>query len=210
MRPSKTYSVVKRILDIVISLIALLLLSWLLVIIILINLICTRGKPFYLDPRVGLNGKKIRVLKFTSMKYDAEENPEKYLNRRQMKQWKNERKVHNDPRVTGFGKFLRKTSLDELPQLVNILCGTLSVIGPRPITIRELMLHFTEEERAKLLTVKPGLTGNWAVHGRNKTEYKTHERQELELEYVDKISFKKDAEIFFRTFAAIFMFDEVK
>lgn len=210
MNHKSGYRIVKRKLDILISFIAILALSWLILLIALVNLICTRGRPFYLDPRIGLKGKNIRVLKFTSMKYDAEANPEKYLNRRQMKQWENERKVKNDPRVTGFGKFLRKTSLDELPQLVNILIGTLSVIGPRPITERELMTHFTEEEREKLLRVKPGLTGNWAVHGRNKTEYKTHERQALELEYVDKISFKKDAEIFFRTFAAIFMYDEVK
>lgn len=210
MRPSKSYSVIKRILDVFLSFVAIILLSWLFVIIAIINLFCARGKPFYLDPRVGLNGKKIGVLKFTSMRNDAEENPEKYLNKRQMRQWRKERKVTNDPRVTLFGKFLRKTSIDELPQLFNIFIGTISVVGPRPITEMELEENFTKEEREKLLSVKPGLTGNWAIHGRNKTEYETHDRQNLELAYVDKISFKTDLIIFIRTFAAIFMYDEVK
>ena len=80
MRPSKSYSVIKRIIDVFLSFVAIILLSWLFVIIAIINLFCARGKPFYLDPRVGLNGKKIGVLKFTSMRNDAEENPEKYLN----------------------------------------------------------------------------------------------------------------------------------
>lgn len=197
-------------LDIVLSFFAIIFLSWLIVLIGIINLFVTRGKPFYLDPRVGLKGKPIKIIKFTSMKRDAEENPEKYLNRQQMRQWKKERKVDNDPRVTKFGNFLRKTSLDEIPQLFNIFIGTISIIGPRPITEREFDYNYTKEEREKILSVKPGLTGNWAVHGRNNSEYNNHLRQSLELEYVDKISFIKDVEIFFRTFAAIFMFNEVK
>ena len=210
MRPTKSYQIVKRILDIILSFIAICVLSWLLIIVAILNCIFTLGHPFYLDPRIGLKGKEIKVLKFTSMRNDAEENPEKYLDKRQMRQWRKERKVTNDPRVTWFGKLLRKTSIDELPQLFNILVGTISIVGPRPITSMELDMNFTKEEREKLLSVKPGLTGNWAIHGRNTAECENHDRQNLELEYVDKISFKTDLVIFFRTFAAIFMFSEVK
>ena len=144
------------------------------------------------------------------MKYDADTNPDKYLNKKQMKQWKKERKVSNDPRVTKFGKVLRKTSLDELPQLFNILFGSISFVGPRPITESELNKNFTEEEKIKLLSVKPGLTGNWAVSGRNKNEYKDHSRQTLELAYVDKASLKTDLNIIIRTFAAVLRFGDVK
>ena len=167
-------------------------------------------KPLYFDKRVGRHGKPIKVLKFTSMKHDADTNPERYLNKKQMKQWKKERKVQNDPRVTKFGKILRKTSIDELPQLFNILVGTLSLVGPRPITESELMKNFTPQEREKLLLVKPGLTGNWAVSGRNNVEFKDHSRQALELEYIDKISFKTDTSILLRTFGAVLRFNDVK
>lgn len=144
------------------------------------------------------------------MKKDADTNPEKYLNKEQMAQWKKERKVENDPRITRFGKFIRKTSLDELPQLFNIFIGQLSIVGPRPITKRELDLNFTTSERKKYLSVKPGLTGNWAVNGRNKTEYKNHQRQSLELEYVDKVSFITDVKIIAKTFVAVLDFKNTR
>lgn len=209
-KTKRPYWFFKRLFDILLSFIAIVLLSWLFIILIIVNFFCASGRPFYLDPRKGLNGKDICVIKFTSMHLDAEENPGKYLNKKQMKQWKKERKVHNDPRITKFGKFLRKTSLDELPQLFNIFVGTLSIVGPRPITERELTLNFTEEETMKLLSVKPGLTGNWAVNGRNRNEYKNHRRQELELEYVDKISFKTDIVIILKTFKAVLKFKDAR
>lgn len=210
MKINQGYRFVKRTGDFVISLTAILLLSWFFILMIIINFFCAYGRPLYFDKRVGRHGKPIKVLKFTSMKYDADTNPERYLNKKQMKQWKKERKVPNDPRVTKFGKILRKTSIDELPQLFNILVGTLSLVGPRPITESELMKNFTPEEREKLLLVKPGLTGNWAVSGRNNVEFKDHSRQTLELEYIDKISFKTDISILFRTFGAVLRFNDVK
>lgn len=210
MKPATRYLIFKRLLDIVLSLMAIIILSWLFIILILINTLCAYGRPLYFDERVGKNGKNIRILKFTSMRYDAERNAHKYLNKKQMKQWKKERKVLDDPRVTRFGRILRKTSLDELPQLFNILAGSISIVGPRPITRSELEYNFTNDEQKKLLSVKPGLTGNWAVNGRNNNEYKDHKRQFLELEYVDKISFKTDFLIILKTFRALFRFKEVR
>lgn len=210
MKINQGYRFVKRTGDFVISLTAILLLSWFFILMIIINFFCAYGRPLYFDKRIGRHGKKIKVLKFTSMKHDADTNPERYLNKKQMSQWKKERKVKDDPRVTKFGKILRKTSIDELPQLFNILFGTLSLVGPRPITEFELNKNFTPEEREKLLLVKPGLTGNWAVSGRNNIEYKDHSRQKLELDYIDKISFKTDAKIVLRTFAAVLRFNDVK
>ena len=125
MKNTKKYRVFKRLFDLGISFIAIVLLSWLFVILIIINTVCAYGRPLFFDKRVGLNGKSIKILKFTSMRYDAEENAHIYLNKKQMKQWKKERKVKNDPRVTRFGRFLRKTSLDELPQLFNIFVGSI-------------------------------------------------------------------------------------
>jgi len=128
------YRFTKRLFDFFSSLIVILLISWLLLILWFINLIATKGHPIYKDKRVGYKGKEISVYKFRSMYFDANDKPEKYFTKEQMEIWLRERKVDNDPRITKFGKFLRKTSLDELPQLFNILFGSMSVIGPRPIS----------------------------------------------------------------------------
>ena len=203
MKKYQLYRPLKRFFDIFFSLIGILLLSWLMIIVFLINIFSSHGRPFYLDRRKGRWGRDLAILKFTSMKKDANTHPEKYLNKEQMKQFKKERKVDNDPRITRFGKIIRKTSLDELPQLFNIFIGQLSIVGPRPITESELKLNFTKEEREKYLSVKPGLTGNWAVNGRNKTTYEDHKRQSLELEYIDKVSFFTDVKIIAKTFVAV-------
>ena len=200
---TRVYRFFKRTSDIIIALIGLLLSSWLILIVAFINLFFTHGRSFYIDHRIGKHGKKIGIIKFTSMKNDADTNPEKYLNKKQMKQWKKERKVDDDPRITKFGKILRKTSIDEIPQLINVFIGSISFVGARPITERELITNYTPEERDKLLSLKPGLTGNWAVNGRSSAEYKNHRRQELELEYIDKISLKFDIKIILKTFGAV-------
>lgn len=205
----KSYSVLKRLLDILIAFFGIIVASPLILIVSIINLFASKGHPYYLDKRVGYKGKDIKVIKFTSMKNDANTN-EEYFSDEQKELWESERKVENDPRITKFGFILRKTSIDEIPQLFNILIGDLSFVGPRPVTRHETIIHYTEEEREKLFSVKPGLTGNWAVHGRSSVEYKTHKRQELELEYVDKVSFLTDLKIVLRTFKALFTFKEVK
>ena len=117
----------------------------------------------------------------------------------QKKEWKENYKLKDDPRITKIGKFLRRTSLDELPQLINILKGDMSIVGPRPVVDEEL--NWYGDKKDKLLSVKPGLTGWWAVNGRSNVPYP--ERCDLELYYVDHISFALDAIIILKTLGAI-------
>ena len=141
------YFFFKRLGDFLTAFFALLLIGWFLIIMAIIVAIGSKGSPIYCDKRIGKGGKEISVLKFRSMYKDANEHPEKYLNEEQMKQFQEERKVDNDPRITKVGKFIRKTSIDELPQLLNIFIGNMSLVGPRPITKWELEKHFTEEQK---------------------------------------------------------------
>ena len=158
----------------------------------------SKGPVFFLHTRIGKNGKNIKIYKFRTMVTNAEELIKEFTPE-QMKEYKENYKLTNDPRITKIGKFLRKTSLDELPQLINIIKGDLSIIGPRPVVKDELEKY--EENIAKFLSVTPGLTGNWAANGRNNTTYE--ERMRLELEYVDNISLKTDIKIFFQTIYAV-------
>ena len=193
----------KRFFDIFLSLLAILLLSPVLLILTIIQLFATKGHPIFADIRVGKKGKTIKVLKYRSMVYDAETNIDKYLTPEQKEMWIRERKLDDDPRITKLGNILRKTSLDELPQLFNIFAGSMSIVGPRPMTQRELDKHFTEEERKILYTARPGLTGYWQVSGRNEVDFDSGERQRLELEYFSKRGFWFDTKIMFKTIPAV-------
>ena len=176
---------------------------WFLFILGIIIAICLKGNPIYADKRVGKNDKEISVLKFRSMYKDANEHPEKYLNEEQMKQFKEERKVDNDPRIAPIGRFTRKTSLDELPQLLNIFIGNMSLVGPRPITRAELDNHFFEAQKKVFLSAKPGLTGHWQVSGRSDLDFQSGERQRLELEYFEIRGLGTDFKILFKTIPAV-------
>ena len=159
------------------------------------------GCPVFSQERVGLGGRSIRVLKFRTMVADAHEHPERYMTPEQLETWRREQKLDRDPRVTRVGQVLRRTSLDELPQFLNVLKGDLSVIGPRPVTEAE-----TREfgpARAEFLSVKPGITGWWQVTARNGATWETGERQMLELFYVRHASLALDLRIFVRTFKAM-------
>ena len=195
---SWAYYFIKRSFDIVSSFLLFSIISWFFLIILIINCFSTKGAPIYVDKRVGRNGTVLNLLKFRSMYKDAQECPEKYFNESQMEQWKKERKVINDPRITKFGKFLRKTSIDELPQLINIFLGSMSVVGPRPIVQKELEDNYTKEQISILLTAKPGLVSYWAINGRNLIGYNTGERQMLELEYFEKRSLLFDLGMIFK------------
>ena len=197
------YRFIKRLFDIFFSLFLILLSSPILIIIFIILLFARNGAPIYADKRIGKNGKQIKVLKFRSMYKDADDNPRKYLNDEQYEQFINERKVINDPRVTKFGRIIRKASIDELPQLFNILVGTMSVIGNRPITQLELDTNYSEEQQKIFVSARPGLTGWWQVSGRNDVEYYNGERQKLELEYYEKRSLWFDTKILFKTIPAV-------
>lgn len=202
-KSSRIYRFCKRTFDIFFSLFFILLLSPLLIILLLLVAISARGNPFFVDMRVGYKHKPIGVLKFRSMYADAESNIDKYLTPEQKKKWVEERKIDDDPRITPVGKLLRRTSLDELPQLFNIFIGNMTLVGPRPITERELKMHFTEEEQQILLSARPGLIGYWAVMGRSNVTYANHERQTLELDYFKLRSFWFDISLIFRVIPAV-------
>ncbi len=160
------------------------------------------GAPFFRQKRVGKGGKPIYIFKIRSMYSDAHEHPDKYLNEAQMAQWKREQKVDDDPRVTRVGKIIRKTSLDELPQFLNVLTGDMSVIGPRPVTVEET--YEFGEDRDEVLSVRPGITGLWQSTDRNAATWENGRRQQLELQYVRNQGFGMDARCFFGTFGAMF------
>ena len=159
---------------------------------------CTsKGPIFYGHKRIGKNGKVIKCWKFRSMCIDAEERLQKILdeNPEMREQWERERKFENDPRVTKFGKILRKTSLDELPQLINILLGQMSIIGPRPVTEEELIKY--GDLKDYVLSVSPGLSGMWQVSGRSDTGYE--ERITLDSFYIQNWSIWLDIWILIKT-----------
>lgn len=163
----------------------------------------SEGAPIYSQTRVGRDGKRIRVLKLRSMVSDADD-VEKYLSQEQLAQWRRERKVDADPRITKVGQFIRSTSIDEIPQFLNVFAGDLSVIGPRPITIDELEQHFTAEGRKALLSVRPGITGPWQAGERNEATFESGRRQQIELGYIRDAGIAEDARVFFATFGAMF------
>ena len=138
------------------------------------------------------------IYKFRTMVENAEELIKQFTPE-QMKEFKENFKLEKDPRVTKIGRVLRKTSLDELPQMLNIFKGQLSIIGPRPVIDEELEKYGNNKD--KFLSVTPGLTGYWAANGRSDTNY--DERMKMELYYVDNVSFKMDLKIFFTTIFAV-------
>lgn len=198
--PGKLYYIFKRFLDIVISSVALLLLWPIFLIIAIAIKIDDGGKVFYCHPRIGMKGKPVKIYKYRSMMENADK-IENILSPEQLEEYFKEYKIDNDPRITKVGNFLRKTSLDELPQLLNILFGQLSIVGPRPVMKNELE-HYGDNVD-KLLSVKPGLTGYWQAYARNNVTYESGERQRMELYYVDNQSMWFDIKIFFKTFVSV-------
>lgn len=201
------YEILKRIFDFISSLCAFVVLIIPLLIVGIAIRITSKGSSIFRDHRVGKNGKDIYVYKFRTMYIDAEEHAREYLNDDQYNEWLTERKVTNDPRITPIGRFLRKTSIDELPQLFNIIKGDLSVVGPRPLTKYEIEENFTSLQQKMLLSCKPGLTGNWAAYGRSNVTYESGERQRMEIEYVEKRGLMFDLKLIFATVIAVFKRD---
>lgn len=161
----------------------------------------TKGTPIYCSTRVGHKG-PFKFYKFRSMVADSD-NLEKYFNEEQLKAWHQEHKVENDPRITKLGGILRKTSIDEFAQFINVLLGQMSVIGPRCVSEEEL--SYLGEDRELYLSVPSGITGAWQVGDRNNANWENGTRQAIELDYVRKASLRVDFAIFFRTFAAMFV-----
>ena len=184
--------------DIVLASIGLVVLSPVFLIIAVLIKTESKGKVFFKHKRIGKNGKEIYIYKFRTMVENAEDLIKQFTPE-QMKEFKENFKLENDPRVTKIGKILRKTSLDELPQLINIIKGDISIIGPRPVISEELEKYGMNKDR--FLSATPGLTGYWAANGRSSTTY--DQRMEMELYYVDNISFKLDLKIFFKTVLSV-------
>lgn len=198
-KPKYIYEFLKRCADIVGSTLGIIVFFIPMLIIALIIKCSSEGPVIFKDKRVGLGGKEINIYKFRTMYSDAETNIEKYLNKDQLEIWNKERKLENDPRITKIGKFLRRTSLDELPQLFNIFIGNMSVWGNRPITKKELDTWYTEKQKELLYKIKPGLTGYWQAYGRSDVTFESGERQKLDLIYIDKRTTWLDIKIFFKT-----------
>ena len=163
----------------------------------------SKGPVFFKHRRYALNGKEVFVYKFRSMYHDAEERLEKLLksNRELRREWGKSFKIKDDPRITKVGGVLRKTSLDELPQIVNVLKGEMSFIGPRPVVMDELKKYY-DKFKEYFVNVKPGITGLWQVSGRNDTEYDYRVR--TDIWYVLNWSIWLDIVVLFKTFKAVF------
>ncbi len=193
----------KRLFDVVFSFGALFFfLPWGILIALAIKL-TSPGKVFYKCRRVGKAGEIIECWKFRTMHVGAEEKLQEMLasSPELKEEWELFYKLKDDPRVSPVGKFLRKTSLDELPQFWNVLKGDLSVVGPRPVTEEEVRKYFRDKAE-KILSVRPGLTGIWQTSGRNLLTF--DERIQLEEQYIEKQSFFLDLGIIFKTITHIF------
>lgn len=198
-KPTTLYSVFKRGIDIFGSFFGLLLLTPVFIIIsILIKVEDPGGTVFFYQTRVGKSGKHFRMFKFRSMVSNAEQQLDHLLGKNEIKGAMF--KIKNDPRITKVGKFIRRTSIDELPQLVNVLRGEMSLVGPRPPLPREV-LQYTNYDRQRLEVV-PGCTGLWQVSGRNDVGF--HEMVELDLYYINNCNVVMDLKIMFRTILVLF------
>ena len=192
------YNFSKRILDLVLSLLALVILSPLLLIVAIVIRIESKGPIIFSQKRIGLNGKVFKMYKFRSMVVNAEELKGKLEKKNEMSGPMF--KIKDDPRITKVGKFIRKTSIDELPQLINIVIGDMSLVGPRPSLPNEVAKF--EPWMLNRLNVKPGLTCYWQVSGRNNIDF--IEWMKLDLKYVDERSFLLDLKLIFKTFFVLF------
>lgn len=190
------YILFKSILDLVVSLYMLIPLAIFSVLVKIVYCFYGDFEPvFYKQERIGKSGKRFRIIKFRTMSMNAEKELKELLkDYDNYQEWKEFHKLKNDPRITPFGLFLRKSSIDEFPQFINVLFGDMSIIGPRPLVPGELKLHRGLKLYEK---IKPGITGWWACNGRSNTSYK--ERLEYEYYYINNISLLLDIKIIFKT-----------
>lgn len=190
------YAAVKRLFDVVVCILALPLFGALFLVIGALIKMLDGGAILYRAERMGKDGQPFLLYKFKTMEENADQILEQ-LPPEMLQEYKTEFKLRNDPRVTKLGRMLRRSSLDELPQLVNILKNDMSLIGPRPVLDRETRLY--GNNRALLLSVKPGLTGYWQAYARNDVGYANGKRQAMELYYVENCSPWLDLRILFAT-----------
>jgi len=195
--PNEWELFLKRAFDAFVSLSALIILSPLMIVVAVLVKFTSEGPVFYAQKRVGLHGRQFTLFKFRSMYKDADKRLEeiRHLNEMDGPVFK----VKNDPRITPIGKFMRKTSIDELPQLYNVLLGDMSVIGPRPPLQEEVKKY--ESWQVRRLSMRPGLTCLWQISGRNEISFEKW--MELDLQYIDNWSLWRDIEIMIKTVPAV-------
>jgi lipopolysaccharide/colanic/teichoic acid biosynthesis glycosyltransferase len=193
-RPTLASTVLKRAFDLLTSSLALLVALPLLIVCVIAIVVESPGNPFFIQQRLGLHGKRFKLLKLRTMVPDAERRRAEleHLNESKPPLFK----MRNDPRVTRVGRILRATSLDELPQLINVLLGEMSIVGPRPRLPSEFSLD--DPAIVRRLAVKPGLAGLWQVSGRAKLNF--DEALAIDLQYIDNWSFWLDFKLIARTF----------
>lgn len=197
------YLFIKRVFDIVVSLIGCMLL---IPVIVIVKIASVINKDYdsiiYTQKRIGKNGKEFKLYKFRSMVVDADTELEKILrkNKKLRKEYMKNRKLKNDPRITKVGKIIRKTSIDELPQMINVLKGDMSMIGNRPYLPREMAAMGDYYD--VIVRTKPGLTGYWQVSGRSEVSFDY--RLKLEKYYSENYGLKMDFKIFIRTIKVVF------
>ena len=197
-RGTTFYLIVKRTIDILGALIGLVLLSPIFLIVAIAIKLDSKGPIIFGHTRKGLHGKDIKVYKFRTMYENSQEIFNNFTKEQKEEFYKNF-KLENDPRVTKIGDFLRRTSIDELPQLINILNGSMSIVGPRPIVQKEIDLY--GDYANKLFSVVPGLTWYWQANGRSDTTYE--ERIKMDMYYIDNRGFWLDFKIIIKTFGSV-------
>ena len=197
----KTYKMIKKFFDLIFSSFFLIISIPLFFIIAILIKLSSRGPVFFLQERIGKNNVRFKCIKFRTMYPEAKDILENLINKdnKLRLEFEETHKLKNDPRITKIGKFLRKTSLDELPQFINVLRDEMSIVGPRPIVKEEKKRY--GKNLKKFLSIKPGITGLWQVSGRNNLSYKR--RVELDLIYIKNLNFLMDIRIIIRTFGVI-------
>lgn len=198
-KQSIAFRIVKRTIDIIAGLVGTILLIPITVLVWFVRIIKkeNNGPLFFEQLRIGKDGKQFRMYKYRSMCMNADETLKQYLeeNEDARKEYKKYKKLKNDPRITKVGCFLRKTSLDEFPQFINVLKGDMSLVGPRPYLPREQ--KDMGEYYSSIIKVKPGITGPWQIRGRNKLDFE--DRMNLDVEYVNNMSIKNDLKMVWKT-----------
>ena len=200
------YNIFKRTVDIIGALVGIIFLCPIMIVVFIANKLQRDNGPlFFMQKRIGQNGKLFRLYKFRTMVVNADKILMKKLkeDKNFREKYLSYRKIENDDRITAIGKFLRKTSLDEFPQFINVLKGDMSIVGPRPYLYREKKDMGSYYNY--IIKCKPGITGLWQVSGRNKNTF--DERLQLDLEYYNNRNFLYDAKIFFKTILSVFKKD---
>ena len=194
------YCFTKRVIDLLLSLLVLPVYAMVYLVVAAAIKFTDGGPVLYKSVRIGKDGQSFYMYKFRTMKRNAD-NLEDFLTPEEIEKYKKEYKLEKDPRITWIGNILRRTSMDELPQILNIIKNDMSIVGPRPVLNEETLLY--GKDRGTLLSVKPGLTGYWQAYARNDVGYADGRRQAMELYYIENRSLRLDTKIFFATIGRV-------